>query len=97
MPCAVCGLSGLTVVDHIVPIANGGGGSRENLQSLCVQCNAKKMHRLTNDQLREWVESRREDHNQFHEYTLATRHHNAFDRPSFWAWKAQIGFTGGRS
>ncbi len=33
------------VVDHVVPLADGGADDASNLQSLCVPCHAKKTKR----------------------------------------------------
>ena len=49
--CAKCGASPSndhTVelqVDHVIPVANGGGNSLENLQTLCSRCNQGKKDR----------------------------------------------------
>ena len=44
--CVMCERDGVTtaasLVDHIVPLADGGSNHHTNLQSLCVQCHAKK-------------------------------------------------------
>ena len=44
--CVVCDAHGVTtpatLVDHILPLADGGTNVVENLQSLCVPCHAKK-------------------------------------------------------
>lgn len=87
MPCVICGHFGLTCVDHITPVAIGGASTEENLQPLCIQCNAKKADRLTNEQLIEWFESRREEHSDRNEYIVATRYMNPFDAPSFYVWQ----------
>lgn len=89
MPCVICGTVGLTCVDHIIPCRQGGSSDESNLQPLCVQCNAKKKHLRTNDELREWFESRKEVHLLQHEYRLATRYMNFYDSPSFDQWLAQ--------
>ena len=48
--CAACGRWGV-VIDHIVPVRQGGTNDRENLQPLCKRCNAIKGGRLmTNDE-----------------------------------------------
>ena len=40
--CARCGSQDHLQVDHIVPVAHGGGNELENLQTLCRHCNLKK-------------------------------------------------------
>lgn len=44
--CVMCEAHGVTtaatLVDHIVPLADGGTHAVGNLQSLCVQCHARK-------------------------------------------------------
>ena len=44
--CVMCDAHGVatpaTLVDHIVPLADGGTHAVDNLQSLCVQCHARK-------------------------------------------------------
>lgn len=40
--CQVCGARTDLTVDHIVPIARGGGHSVRNLQTLCRGCNGRK-------------------------------------------------------
>lgn len=44
--CVMCERDGLTtaatLVDHIVPLADGGNHHHSNLQSLCVPCHARK-------------------------------------------------------
>lgn len=86
LPCAICGLSGLTVVDHINPIATGGTADRSNLQPLCVQCNAKKKHLRTNGELRAWFNSRRPSHICWHYYRLFARFQNPYDGLNFNHW-----------
>lgn len=61
-PCAICGGAYKLHVDHITPVSKGGSGSEENLQPLCWQCNHKKGNRLTNEELRAWYLSRKEEH-----------------------------------
>jgi 5-methylcytosine-specific restriction endonuclease McrA len=85
-PCAVCGLAGEIHVDHITPVSKGGTNDEGNLQALCWQCNYKKGNRLTNEQLRKWVESRWDQHVAYHTYHLATRYMNYYDRPGFPQW-----------
>jgi 5-methylcytosine-specific restriction protein A len=43
--CQRCGTQGATDVDHIVPRAEGGTDSEENLQLLCKPCHASKSGR----------------------------------------------------
>ena len=42
--CAECGRVA-TDVDHIVPLARGGTGADDNLQSLCHGCHSRKTNR----------------------------------------------------
>src|SRR4051812_6241072 len=86
MPCAICRLPGRTEVDHIIPVASGGTSSRKNLQPLCVQCNAKKKHRLSNDELRRWFHARRIAHALEHFYQLDMKYTNPYDRDGVRAW-----------
>lgn len=85
-PCVICGLSGLGVVDHYIPVALGGTRIPENLQPLCEQCNAKKRHRLSNAELRTWHRGRRIRHFLEHHYRLATQYNNPYDGPGFDQW-----------
>lgn len=41
-PCAYCGFTAPSVVDHIVPVTQGGLSVRENLAPACWGCNAEK-------------------------------------------------------
>ncbi len=49
--CAKCGASPATdhqvelEVDHVIPVTRGGGNARENLQTLCRNCNQGKKNR----------------------------------------------------
>lgn len=40
--CVFCGSTGKLEVDHIFPVARGGGDEPSNLQPLCVPCNRSK-------------------------------------------------------
>ena len=40
--CLKCGTGENIVIDHIVPVSNGGGNDIENLQPLCKKCNHSK-------------------------------------------------------
>lgn len=40
--CRVCGSARRLALDHIVPLARGGGNGPENLQTLCRSCNSSK-------------------------------------------------------
>ncbi|MCX6497188.1 MAG: HNH endonuclease [Arthrobacter sp.] len=46
--CQICGATGKTaelVLDHIVPVSKGGGTEKENLQTVCHECNQGKSNR----------------------------------------------------
>jgi 5-methylcytosine-specific restriction endonuclease McrA len=52
MPCAACGVSGYTVIDHIKPVDLGGTNELTNLQPLCRWCNgAKGARHITNAEI----------------------------------------------
>lgn len=51
-PCAYCGSTVPRVVDHVLPIAQGGFSDPDNLVPACTFCNAEKAD-LTPDQWRE--------------------------------------------
>ena len=40
--CLSCGTEAQLTVDHIVPVARGGGHELSNLQTLCRSCNSRK-------------------------------------------------------
>jgi 5-methylcytosine-specific restriction endonuclease McrA len=40
--CLCCGAPGKLVVDHVIPVVNGGTSAISNLQPLCKPCNSKK-------------------------------------------------------
>lgn len=40
--CAVCGSTSSLVIDHIVPVASGGGKAATNLRVLCRRCNSER-------------------------------------------------------
>lgn len=43
--CVKCGSVQQLTVDHIVPLARGGGNELDNLQILCKSCNSSKRDR----------------------------------------------------
>lgn len=51
--CQSCGGKTELVIDHVIPVDEGGGNEEENLQTLCVLCNARKTNHVP-----EGVESR---------------------------------------
>jgi 5-methylcytosine-specific restriction protein A len=79
--CVICGLSGLTQVDHIIPIANGGMNDIENLQPLCKQCNNKKNCHKSNDDLIDCYLENREAHIRKHAWYLSMVNRNHWDGP----------------
>jgi hypothetical protein len=46
--CLACGVTHHLEVDHIVPRMQGGPGTIDNLQALCLTCNRKKSSRTIN-------------------------------------------------
>ena len=44
--CVACGTDKDITTDHIIPRSKGGNDSPENLQDLCLQCNASKGDRI---------------------------------------------------
>jgi 5-methylcytosine-specific restriction endonuclease McrA len=40
--CAICGAPGRMTIDHIRPLALGGGHTANNIQFLCGPCNTSK-------------------------------------------------------
>jgi hypothetical protein len=80
--CVICGLSGLTQVDHIVPIANGGMNDMENLQPLCKQCNNKKNCHKSNDDLLDCYLQNRDAHIRKHAWYLSMIGRNFWDGPA---------------
>lgn len=47
--CAACGCAENPEIDHILPLALGGGSTRDNLQVLCRPCNRSKGAKHPND------------------------------------------------
>jgi 5-methylcytosine-specific restriction endonuclease McrA len=45
--CLCCGKTGEVIPDHVVPLAQGGKNSIDNIQPLCMECNRKKWTRST--------------------------------------------------
>lgn len=79
LPCVVCGLSGLTKVDHILPWSRGGKNTEANAQPLCHQCNHRKSNKLSNDELFAFYASNRDRHISRHAFLLASVTSNPFD------------------
>ena len=56
--CAICGKrfckSRPPTKDHIVPLSKGGGLTFENVQALCVSCNASKQNKLDHTKIITW-------------------------------------------
>lgn len=44
--CQHCGSSARLTVDHIIPVSKGGADDMDNLQTLCLSCNARKGARV---------------------------------------------------
>ena len=47
--CRVCSTTERLSIDHIIPRSRGGSGEDDNLQVLCLSCNASKNNRLAAD------------------------------------------------
>lgn len=60
MPCVICNTGNDTCIDHVVPVAKGGGSTEENLQPLCQVCNVIKDINLSTDDVRKIVRERPE-------------------------------------
>ena len=58
LPCVICGVPFDIHIDHIVPVAAGGGPEESNLQPLCRDCNYTKKHLRSTDEVRIIVWSR---------------------------------------
>ena len=80
--CVICGLSGLTQVDHIIPVAKGGTDYLENLQPLCKQCNMRKGCHKDNDYLLEYYFNNKESHIKKHAWYLSMNGRNYWDGPN---------------
>lgn len=61
MPCVICGSNFKTCIDHKTPLAAGGSNDFSNLQVLCEPCNLKKGARLTDEQMRDWYLSNKDE------------------------------------
>lgn len=47
--CLCCGKTGVKLtVDHIIPVSLGGSSNIDNIQPLCLPCNARKQDRIIN-------------------------------------------------
>lgn len=44
-PCSYCGARENITIDHIVPVAEGGGNTADNLTAACYSCNSRKRTR----------------------------------------------------
>lgn len=86
MPCAVCGVPWVIKVDHIVPVACGGGADEDNLQPLCHDCNHIKTHRLDNAGVRAVVARRGLRHFLLAAWRHDTRFDHSYDCPSMERW-----------
>lgn len=54
-PCVICGTTGDTEIDHVIPRSRGGSNRIENLQPLCRVCNAIKGHSRSNADVINWI------------------------------------------
>jgi hypothetical protein len=88
MPCTVCGVPYNIHIDHIQPVTKGGTDDEANLQPLCAPCNHRKHNRRTNNEVREWVRGRGDEHFLRAVYDEDTRYRNVYDRPTMSEWAA---------
>ena len=87
LPCVVCGVPFDIRVDHIIPVACGGGNEPENLQPLCRGCNyTKKGKRIDNDELTRMIFNKGRDHFRDAVFVYETRFCNPYDRLSYSTW-----------
>lgn len=86
LPCAICGVPDRTCVDHIIPVAQGGGSEEVNLQPLCDYCNHHKGHKRSNSEVREWVKRRGLKHFVTAIYENDNRYRNFYEWPWFDQW-----------
>lgn len=80
-PCAVCGIPWDIHVDHIHPVALGGGPEPENLQPLCSACNYIKGKRRTNEEVAAVVAQRGLQHFMRAGFKHASRYFGPYDGP----------------
>jgi hypothetical protein len=80
-PCTICGLSGLTEIDHIIPLAKGGIDDFRNLQPLCKQCNRRKGFKKTDEEVLDLYFSNRESHIRKHAWHISMVGRNYWDGP----------------
>lgn len=73
MPCIICGHSGDTEVDHVVPKKLGGIHEESNLQPLCRVCNAIKRDKRTNEEVKLWIEEHPKEFAEKHERRAQNR------------------------
>ena len=88
-PCVICGDRGDIEIDHIVPVARGGGSDESNLQPLCHQCHMRKgrLSARSNAELLEMYRANRALHHLRNKYRIAIRFLNPYDAISFDAWR----------
>lgn len=86
MPCAVCGCPYSIKVDHITPVAKGGGCEESNLQPLCHACNHIKHCNKDNSEVRKVVARRGLWHFLAAMHRHDIRYEHSYDAPNLHRW-----------
>jgi 5-methylcytosine-specific restriction endonuclease McrA len=57
--CHLCGFYGADTIDHLLPLADGGGYTHENLRAAHRSCNSRRSAERTNAMRRAWTQGQR--------------------------------------